>query len=301
MKTIVVGVDRSEGSKAALTWGVEQARLCGDTRVVALSAWRPVIAPSDLWWAEYDIPYDLHAGTLATLKAAVAEVRRPELDVEIEERVVLGSPVDALINAARPSDVLVVGSRGFGGFNGLLLGSVSHQLVTHAPCPTVVVPLPGSREGGDNHDPRQILVGIDGSRTSVAALEWAGDWATRTGAQVRAVHACGGTPMIVSPDHMRAEHSSAHWLHDEPSDLASFVAATEPASDHSIQTHIRQGEPTRVLLEEAAHAGLVVVGTRGRGGFMGLLLGSVASALVNHCPCPVAVVPCARRHVTDGL
>ena len=67
MKTIVVGVDGSEGSKAALAWAVEQVRRCGDAHIVALSAWLPVVPASSRWWAEYDIPTDLQNGTRATL------------------------------------------------------------------------------------------------------------------------------------------------------------------------------------------------------------------------------------------
>ena len=295
MKTIVVGVDGSEGSKVALAWALEQASLSGRARVVALKAWQPVVPASSPWWAEYDIPYDLHDGTRAMLEAIVAEVRGNRVDVEIEECVVRGSPVDALMDAARTADVLVVGSRGFGGFKGLLLGSVGHQLVTHASCPTIVVPLPGSREGSGEHDPRQIVVGVDGSRNSVAALEWAGWWAKERDARVCAIYAWRSPPLVVPPAHIGVGWpSDSKPYADAKHELESFVAATDLPDGVSVETRAPEGDPARVLLEEAARAGLVVVGARGRGGFLGLLLGSVATAVVHHCPCPVAIIPCGQ-------
>ena len=269
MKTIVVGVDGSSGSKAALVWTVDQVRRQRDARIVALRAWQPVVPESSLWWAEYDIPYDLHAGTMATLEAIVAEVRATCDHIEIDECVVRGSSVGALLDAARAADALVVGSRGFGGFEGLLLGSVSQQLVTQAQCPTIVVPQPGSRasESAGEPDPHRIVVGVNGSPSSLAALAWAGAWARNTDAHVRAVHA-GRCPS---------------------SDI------TDLPTDVPFELLTREDEPRRVLLEEGARAGLVVVGTGGHGGFGGVPLGSIATAVVHHCPCPVAIVPPPHR------
>lgn len=296
MKTIVVGVDGSDGSNAALRWTVEQARRGGGLRVVALKAWQPVIPASGVWWSEYDIPHDLHDGALATLEASIDEVCGSSTDVEIERCVVRGSAHGALMDAARTADALVVGSRGFGGLKGTLLGSVGRQLVAHAPCPTVIVPLPGSRRATTEADPSRIVVGLDGSPNSLAAFEWAVEWATATEGHIRAVYVerCPSSP---ARPHTRAgtvvlgdPHCAAQL------ELASFVLSSELSVDVPLELHAREGETAHILMEEATRAGLVVVGARGRGGFAGLLLGSVATDLVHHCPCPIAVVPHGRAN-----
>lgn len=137
MERIVVGVDGSEAAQAALTFAVEEARIRG-ARVDAVMAWHePYVAPTMTTVAADPAVY--HEGAQATLDRAV-EALGGGGDVEIERRVLRGNPAGALLEAAEGAVLLVVGSRGRGGFTGLLLGSVSQQVVHHARCPVVVVP-----------------------------------------------------------------------------------------------------------------------------------------------------------------
>ncbi len=140
--TIVVGVDSSPGSKGALRWALEEARL-RRARIVALHAWTLPFAPADPLVAapsmSPELIKDLQEAAADMLKRALNEVEDEAEGVEIEQRVVQGSAGGVLVEAARDADLLVVGSRGHGGFVGLLLGSVSQQCVHHAPCPAVVV------------------------------------------------------------------------------------------------------------------------------------------------------------------
>jgi nucleotide-binding universal stress UspA family protein len=295
VETIVVGVDGSAGSKAALTWAFAQAARQRGARVVALSAWVPGVHASSPWYPAYDVPIDLHAETQAALEATIAELGGPPDGVDVEVRVVRGSAVGALMDAGHAADVLVVGSRGLGGFKGLLLGSISHQIVTHTPCPTVVVPHldPATRSGEWNAE--RIVVGVDGSRNSIAALEWAGDWAKRTAAHLRAVSVWWHTPLPASPAQPGVGWPSLGDAHDEAQrELDACVGASDLPPSVKVETCAREGEPARILLEEAARGGLLVVGARGHGGFLGLLLGSVATAVAHHSPCPVAIIPCGR-------
>jgi nucleotide-binding universal stress UspA family protein len=136
MKTIVVGVDGSDCAREALEWAVTEARLRGD-RVRAVHAWEcPMTA--GLWGtASPEVPIDeLREAARATLEHAVEPL---ENGVPIEEVVVEGPAAPALVAAAENADLLVVGSRGRGGFERLLLGSVSTQCVHRAHCPVVVV------------------------------------------------------------------------------------------------------------------------------------------------------------------
>jgi nucleotide-binding universal stress UspA family protein len=148
---IVVGVDGSEASNQALSWALAEARLRGDT-VVALHAWAaPYPAPTALPGAmlapvepgtavEGGMAEALRKGAEDLLAQAVS--RAGPADVTIEQRLVEAPAASALIEEAKGAELLVVGSRGHGGFTGLLLGSVSQQVANHAPCPVVIVRAP---------------------------------------------------------------------------------------------------------------------------------------------------------------
>jgi nucleotide-binding universal stress UspA family protein len=143
--TIVVGVDGSDGARRALEWAADEARLRG-ARLLAIHTWH--IPPLTTGVGPLDPPMTLDADTLARLESAANELLESELaavdtsGVEVERRVEPSNPADALLAEASDADLLVVGSRGRGGFSGLLLGSVSQQVSQHAPCPVVIVPRP---------------------------------------------------------------------------------------------------------------------------------------------------------------
>lgn len=144
MSTIVVGVDGSAGSAEALKFAIGEARLRKAT-LKAVTAWTltyvaaPIgmMAPID----EALIP-ELQENAKAVLDGALAAALGPEPDIEVEKAVLEGTPAQVLVDAAQGADLLVVGTRGHGGFTGLLLGSVSQQAAHHAPCPIVIVPHP---------------------------------------------------------------------------------------------------------------------------------------------------------------
>lgn len=131
-RTIVVGIDGSPESKAALRWAIDEARL-RRARLVAVFAWHYGVF---LDGPQVVVP-DLERSAEEVLDAAVDEAGVD--GVEVERRTVQGTPAQALVEAAKEAELLVVGSRGRGGFSGLLLGSVSQQCVHHATCPVVVV------------------------------------------------------------------------------------------------------------------------------------------------------------------
>jgi nucleotide-binding universal stress UspA family protein len=139
MSVIVVGVDGSEASRRALGWAVEEGRLRHAT-VRAVHAWQYPVA--DAWAGMpvniYDVLEESAKEQLASIVTEVAGAN-PE---GVEQAVVLGAAAWALLDASRDAELLVVGSRGLGGFKGLLLGSVSQQCVHHASCPVVVIPHP---------------------------------------------------------------------------------------------------------------------------------------------------------------
>ena len=148
--SVVVGVDGSAGAREALRWALAEARL-RQWPVRAVHAWTFGYTGGSVqgypYWGGYLGSYtslgidlsDLHRAAEELLERALADVGEATRDVEIERQVVQGAPAEVLIAAATSDDLLVVGSRGHGGFATLLLGSVSQQVVHHAPCPVVVV------------------------------------------------------------------------------------------------------------------------------------------------------------------
>lgn len=137
---IVVGVDGSEGAITALRWALDEARLRG-ARVDALQAWEYPYVGDLTGMAAYPIGrIELEQVARESLDRSLAAAGVPSTDVQVERIVVHGSAARVLLEAARGADLLVVGTRGHGGFSGLLLGSVSQQCAHHAPCPVVVVP-----------------------------------------------------------------------------------------------------------------------------------------------------------------
>ena len=145
MAMIVVGVDGSDESKEALRWALEEAKL-RDASVRAVYAWRDPYVVTPGFGLPEDFEFDaLRERAVESLDAVIADVVGATSDVQVEGVVTEGPAGSVLVQAAEDADLLVVGSRGHGGFVGLLLGSVSQQCVTHAPCPVLVVraPRPG--------------------------------------------------------------------------------------------------------------------------------------------------------------
>jgi nucleotide-binding universal stress UspA family protein len=137
---IVVGVDGSPSSRQALCWAVRQAELTGGT-VDAVIAWQYPVVTGGYGWAPVGMIGDADYGETAAkaLADTIASTVDPQSDVRIQQLVVRDIPAQALLRAAARADLLVLGSRGHGGFAGALLGSVSQHCVHHAPCPVVII------------------------------------------------------------------------------------------------------------------------------------------------------------------
>jgi nucleotide-binding universal stress UspA family protein len=140
MSIIVVGVDGSAGSAKALRFALEEARLRG-AEVKAVGAWHVPAAAYETGWVPISVdPTDYEKIARAALEKTLADAGAADADVSVTSVVREGNAADVLIEEARGDDLLVVGTRGLGGFNGLLLGSVSQQCAHHATCPVAIVP-----------------------------------------------------------------------------------------------------------------------------------------------------------------
>lgn len=220
---------------------------------------------------------------LITESGRVAQ-RYPDLIVHTE--VVGGVPAGVLVEESAAAQLVVVGSRGLGGFASLLLGSVSAQVAAHATSPVIVVRPPAARGTRELPGNGPVVVGVDGSTGSAAAVEFAFDEAAARGTGLIAVYVWGVMPYDAGDDDPRVEQDGPDAA------LAEALAAWQdkypevPVSHRAVHSLV----PVHTILDQSADAGLIVVGRRGRGGFAGLSLGSVGDGLVRHAKAPVAVV-----------
>ncbi|NBE84019.1 universal stress protein [Micromonospora rubida] len=215
---------------------------------------------------------------------AVTEAGRIAPAVEVTGAVVDGSPAPVLLAESRDASLLVLGSRGLGGFAGLLIGSATVQLSARAACPVLVV-RGGSRADGP------VVVGVDGSESSADAVEFAFDEAARRGVPLVAVRAWLYPAPLGPGDILPLVYDLEALAAEEERVLAESVAGFAARyPDVPVRQRLMRGSPAGVLVEESKTAQLVVVGARGRGALAGLLLGSVSHAVLHHAHAPVAIL-----------
>lgn len=267
-----MGVDGSAGAIGALQWAAAEAQR-HQAELTALLAWSFLDQPDGTFVPDFD-PSTAHAA----LERWLAEAALP---VAATATAVCDLPVSALVDASSSGDLVVVGSRGRGGFAGLLLGSVSTAVAERALCPVAVV-------RGQGHPTGPVVVGVDGSAQGRRALAWAVAEATTRGVPLDVVHtwsATFATPVLGLPaviPLVHAEEAAERVLTDALGsvDLGGIV----------VHRHLVEGTPAGVLVERSRTAGVVVVGSRGRGGLTSVLLGSTSRHLLHHAEGPVVVV-----------
>ncbi|MBQ1021153.1 universal stress protein [Micromonospora sp. D93] len=283
-RPVVVGVD---GSPSSLVAAEHAAR-------AALLRSRPLLLVHGYLHASgYGVPlnpYDLgvpvpseEAQEMLERTAAELTGRWPGLAVEVRQ--VAGGPGATMIEESRRAELVVVGSRGLGGFAGLLLGSVGAQVAAHAHCPVLVVrpdeqPIPVDGP---------VLVGVDGSESSRLAVGLGADEAALRDVPLVLVHVGPADGDRTVPEEI--EESQAAYQAEAVrllADASAAVRAEHP--DLVVREHpVRAAGAAQGLIEASGAASLLVVGTRGRAGFAGLLLGSVSQAAIQHAHCPVLV------------
>ncbi|MFF4986711.1 universal stress protein [Streptosporangium saharense] len=280
---VVVGTDGSPSAEAAVGWAAEDAARRGSAlRIVHIREdWRR--------GTPQELEETLEGEARGVLEAAADLARGRAPGLTVTTSLETGRPVEVLRREAEDAEQLVIGSRGRGGFAGLLLGSVSLSLAGHVAVPVVVV-------RGEKHEEHgEVLVGFDGSPESEAALEYAFEEAARRGARLRALHGWQLPVMAVG--------SIAYTPLIEDISGTEERLATEiltPWRERYPRVEVRQAvlfeHPVLALNEASATADLVVVGSRGLGGFGSAVLGSVSHGVLHHAACPVAVV----RAKTEG-
>ncbi|MEX5302324.1 universal stress protein [Kocuria sabuli] len=293
---VVVGIDGSEQSLGALRWAAREARRRGLPVRMVTAYSLPVFSGSgfDTGYATVD-EAALTRGVEELLNHAAEQVGA--VGVELRATVETGDPSGALLELSRSAELMVLGSRGRGGLLGRLLGTVSTAVPAHAKCPTGVVPLPWSKEHLSEEELTttralvdRVVVGSDGSAQARAAMLYAAEEARLLGVPLRVV--CALPPVsgalawmptavdfeVMHDDVARSLNGGVAWLKSWFPDL-------------EIGSELADGPPVQVLVEQTRSNGLVVLGTRGRGGFAGMLLGSTSQGVLHNAAGPVLIVP----------
>lgn len=282
---VVVGVDGSSYAFGAVDWAAEWAAMYG-MPLGLIGAFGPQVTPRSPRAAEELRRVGVrHADSDLSEARRRAESVQPGLEIRAEA-ISLGAAA-ALTEASESAALLVIGNRGLGAIKSVVLGGVADEVVTYASCPVVTVP-----HGVDGPGDRDLVVGMDGSEHSLAAAEFAVAHAARSGATVVAIwawdldlrHPVATTGVPALPDF-------AGFDNDLRDTLESRLAPIRQRYPRvPLEARVVRGHAASVLLAAAEGAGLLVVGSRGHGGFMRLLLGSTSHAVLRAAECAVAVV-----------
>ncbi len=281
-RPIVVGVDGSPSSEYALDWAVTDARRRSLPLRLVHARGIPFGDPRFL--AAYTDP---EPGLSGIARAAVERVHSMAPDLEVTAESPRTTPARALLADSHSADCVVLGVRGHRILPAALLGSTSTQVSTHARCPVVVVRGPVREPAATP----QVVVGIDGSAASADAVEFAFEEAAAYGALLTALHASwfvvqDGTYSSESASTLRAA------VRERERELASasLTRSRERHPEVEVREVVISAHPVEALSSASEGADLVVLGSRGRGGFTGLLLGSVGQGLLHSSRSPVAIV-----------
>jgi nucleotide-binding universal stress UspA family protein len=284
---VVVVVDGSERALRAVRWGAaEAARRQAPLRLVIAFSWtlEHVAARPRLERSYRDTLLSRARGQLVS---AVEAARQEGRGIEVRSELVVGSPIQVLGAEAREAQLVVIDDRCLARLEGLLVGSVAIGMAAHASCPVVVV-------RGDGREPSDtaslpVLVGVDGSASSDAAIGFAIEAAAARSAPLAALHTW--SDVVFDVDAAAVPPNRDVLEADERQALADQVGVwADKFPDVEVEMLVNCDQPTRSLLEHSSRAQLVVVGSRGHGQVAGMVLGSVSNALVHRASCPVAIV-----------
>jgi nucleotide-binding universal stress UspA family protein len=280
---IVVGVDGSPSSKDAVQWAAQEAAM----RKVPLTLIHVLPSAAVMAWPDLPLPQEFmewpeaEGHNIIRDASAIATAAAGE-EIQIESDMVGGPPIAALADISKEAQLVVVGCHGRGTLH-RMLGSVSSGLIHHAHCPVAIIHDDDSFIPDPDFAP--VVIGIDGSPASQAATAIAFDEASRRGVELVAVHACIdwdgwgypdiGWSALEQQGHEVLAERLAGWQAQYPDVRVRRVVVADQAAER--------------LLRESTAAQLVVVGSHGRGGFAGMLLGSVGSAVAQAAHIPVIV------------
>lgn len=283
-RSVIAGVDGSPESVAAARWAAgAAARLRTDLLLLHVGDW-PVRTARGA-------TFDMHQGRIRDLlRFAAAEAGRDHPGLAVRTATTVGDPIVSLVEAGAQAELLVLGSRGQGAFQELLVGSTALAVTARSRCPVVLVR--ADQPFGSAVPVGAVVVGVDTRDSSPVLLEFAMEAAARMKTRVRAVHAWSPPPHWFGAGSADREAEHAQAQHTEVERLEEILAPWRIAHpDVELIPTTRVGGAAEILVDESRSASLVVVGRHDRRhGGVGRL-GSVAHAVIHYARCPVAVVP----------
>lgn len=287
---VVVAVDGSEASQNAVRWAANTANKRGVPLRLAASYTMPQFLYAEGMVPPQELFDELQSETMDMIEAARVVAHEVAPDIKIGYVIAEGSPIDMLLDMSSDVTMIVMGSRGLGGLSGMVMGSVSAAVVSHADCPVVVVRSDNHVAETNKYGP--VVVGVDGSDVSQRATEFAFEEAQARGAKLVAIHTWMDMQVQASLAGLAAAQQEWEIIEKEQTTLLKdrLQPLLERFPDVEVEMVITRDRPVRALEDCAHNAQLLVVGSHGRGGFRGMLLGSTSRALLQSAPCPMVVV-----------
>ncbi len=280
--SIVAGVDGSALSTAAIQWSAHRASDLGlPLHLVHACGTDPGDGFGD------PDPDARRTAALPMLTAAVGHAHAIDSSLEVSTACLSGFASSTLIQVSHKAAMVVLGAVGHGIISRASIGPTTLQVAMNAHCPVVVIGHEGRRSAATHG---RVVVGVDGSPASLAALSEAFDRAALRGAKLQVVHAWqnkrAGNGITAA-----AEHWPTHESDLESAVTAELAGHTERHPDVAVAHDIVKGDPARALGDHSREADLVIVGRRGLGGFPGLRIGSVPVRLMGRTACPLVITP----------
>ncbi|MEU1205226.1 universal stress protein [Nocardia sp. NPDC005825] len=281
---IVVAVDGSAVSYQAVAWAaLDAARHGCPLRIVTSLGAAAGLPPTAALDASAMAGLELEGERIVGEATRIASETLSGEGVPMSSEVTAEPIIPHLIELSRHARMVVLGSRGLGALRRGLLGSVTSAVTHHAHCPVAVIHATAAADPVSARQP--VLVGVDGTANSVPALELAFEEASLRKTGVTALHAwtdVSGPDMPIPGWELQEEHEHATFA-------AEMAGYAERYPDVPIRRILVKDRPVRSLVHESEHAQLVVVGSHGRGGFTGMLLGSTSNALLHSVECPIVI------------
>ncbi|MEL4359137.1 MULTISPECIES: universal stress protein [unclassified Luteococcus] len=294
---IVVGVDGSGQSAVATEWAAQRAEQLGLGLTMVLAT-PPLQIPTSrgrmMRQSANHFGERIITAARERLDVAASEASAAHPELQITAQLLEDSePALAMVQASSTAALTVVGTRGLGAIKAMALGSVSRHLITHGHGPIVVVPETGTAR--DERAVGTVAVGVDDASHSTATLHAAIEEAERLGGRLLAIHSWEYSPSVVEGMPAMDTELFETVQHTYEEDLAALVR--EQVGDHpsfDVEVRVTLGNAGEVLVNASHEAELLVVGSRGRSGLGGLLLGSTAAHVARASICPVLVIPAQK-------
>lgn len=287
---IVVAVDGSDAGAAAVAWAANAAAKRSAPLKLVTAYTMPQFMYADGMIPPQELYDQLEDEAMEKINDAREIVTGFDENIEVSYYIGEATPIDLLLQLSEDADIVVMGSRGLGGLSGLVLGSVSSAVVSHAACPVVVVRKDNDVTVENKYGP--VVVGVDGSDISRKALDYAFREADARGATLRAVHSWADAQVQTSLVGLAAVQSQLDAMSAQERKILQDELAPmrEKYPEVTVEEVVERDRPIQVLKENSDDAQLLVLGSHGRGGFRGMLLGSTSRALLQYAPCPMMVV-----------